>query len=250
MATTQAPTAPVVGSERARSLAAALVLALLAIALGLVFSLAMLVVLHELRADLPLAAELGALIFAVHGLAFTGTALVYLRTRGRFLGPVGWRPPRGRDLKHLVAGYVLALSGMFVAAIVASALGARLADHEVAVVAEANPEVIPLLAVLAVLAIGPAEELLFRGVVQRRLRVAFSPWAAIAISALIFAGIHTLALADDWAARATTVAVLFVPSVVFGWVYEKTRNLVVPALVHGLYNATLFGVLYLATRGG
>ena len=38
---------------------------------------------------------------------------------------------------------------------------------------------------------------------------------------------------------------LVLPTLVFGVVYELTENLVVPALTHGLYNATLFGLLYL-----
>jgi membrane protease YdiL (CAAX protease family) len=37
---------------------------------------------------------------------------------------------------------------------------------------------------------------------------------------------------------------------VFGAVYEFTENLVVPALVHGAYNATLFSLLYVAVRFG
>jgi membrane protease YdiL (CAAX protease family) len=35
---------------------------------------------------------------------------------------------------------------------------------------------------------------------------------------------------------------------VFGTVYELTENIVVPALVHGFYNATLFGTLYVGTQ--
>jgi membrane protease YdiL (CAAX protease family) len=44
--------------------------------------------------------------------------------------------------------------------------------------------------------------------------------------------------------------VLVGPALVFGTVYELTENLVVPAMVHGAYNATLFTLLYLALRFG
>jgi len=43
---------------------------------------------------------------------------------------------------------------------------------------------------------------------------------------------------------------LTIPALVFGISYEYTNNIVVPALIHGLYNATLFTGLYLAIRFG
>jgi len=36
---------------------------------------------------------------------------------------------------------------------------------------------------------------------------------------------------------------------VLGAVYEKTENLAVPIIVHGVYNAILFSVAYLVTTG-
>jgi hypothetical protein len=49
-------------------------------------------------------------------------------------------------------------------------------------------------------------------------------------------------------ARFTSISLLVFPSVVFGIVYEYTNNLVVPVLIHGAYNATLFSLLYLAVK--
>ena len=34
----------------------------------------------------------------------------------------------------------------------------------------------------------------------------------------------------------------------FGTLYELTDNIVVPALIHGAYNATLFSLLYVTLR--
>jgi membrane protease YdiL (CAAX protease family) len=43
-----------------------------------------------------------------------------------------------------------------------------------------------------------------------------------------------------------SAAIILVVAVVLGVVYEYTNNIVVPALVHGLYNATLISLAYLA----
>jgi len=43
---------------------------------------------------------------------------------------------------------------------------------------------------------------------------------------------------------------LFFPALVFGISYEYTDNIVVPSLIHGLYNATLFTGLYVVIRFG
>jgi membrane protease YdiL (CAAX protease family) len=110
--------------------------------------------------------------------------------------------------------------------------------------------VLLLLIPAAFLLIGPGEELLFRGVVQGTLRRAFDPVPAIAIAAAVFAAIHYFALAGPSVGRVATIGVLFLPSLVFGAVYEYTDNLVVPSLIHGAYDATLFAVLYAVIRYG
>ena len=46
------------------------------------------------------------------------------------------------------------------------------------------------------------------------------------------------------------IAVTFVLGCILGYVYERTANLVVPALVHGAYNAILFSMLYVQVNGG
>jgi len=37
--------------------------------------------------------------------------------------------------------------------------------------------------------------------------------------------------------------------VVLGYLYERTQNVVVPALVHGVHNAVIFGLQYLSAIG-
>ncbi|PSQ47059.1 CPBP family intramembrane metalloprotease domain-containing protein, partial [Halobacteriales archaeon SW_7_65_23] len=96
------------------------------------------------------------------------------------------------------------------------------------------------------LVVGPMEELLFRGIVQNRLRERFPAIPAIAIASAIFAAVHVVALAGSPTGMLVTVFILFFPATVFGTVYEFTGNLVAPALLHALHNSVIVGLIFLA----
>jgi CAAX amino terminal protease family. len=99
--------------------------------------------------------------------------------------------------------------------------------------------------------IGPGEELLSRNIVQKHLYDGFSRPAAVVVGTAIFAAIHLPAYATGPPpAVFATLLQLFGISLVLGVVYERTENVVVPALVHGTYNAVQFGFAYLAITSG
>jgi membrane protease YdiL (CAAX protease family) len=50
-------------------------------------------------------------------------------------------------------------------------------------------------------------------------------------------------------ATLVSVGLVTAVSLVLGYVYERTDNLVVPAAVHGFYNATLLVVAYVSLVG-
>ncbi|MFC4360452.1 CPBP family intramembrane glutamic endopeptidase [Halobium salinum] len=157
------------------------------------------------------------------------------------------RVPTLKDLAYVAGAYVLAFGGVTVVGLLVSATGVEAANNAAAETGMQNPELLLLLIPGSILLIGPGEELLFRGVVQGRFREHFGPAVAIVSASLLFAAIHFTALQGAAGARLVTIGILVVPALVFGVVYELTDNIVVPALVHGLYNATLFGLLYLST---
>lgn len=235
---------PHIDDRRGVALLTALGITAIAFVASAVVPLVVFVALHVVGIRLSLPAVVGLVIVLVHGVAFCGTAALYLRSRGIDWRAAGVVPPTAGQAMLGLAGYVAALGGAAAAGGLASALGATPARHDIAVLGEQSPQILPLLMVLSIALIGPAEELLFRGVVQRRLREAFSPWLAIALASAIFAAAHAFALTDAPSARLVTIAILFVPSVVFGVIYEATGNLVITALMHGAYNATLFALLY------
>ncbi|ELZ96987.1 hypothetical protein C440_04398 [Haloferax mucosum ATCC BAA-1512] len=185
-------------------------------------------------------------VMSRHHVASGLASLVGDRTwimRSKFRIPA--RIPSFRDTLAVVGTYVLTFVGLAVAVIATSQLGLEGASNSAATTGMEHPHILLLLIPASILLIGPGEELLFRGVVQGRLRERFSPVIAIGFTSLLFASVHYVALTGAASARLVTIGLLLVPALAFGTVYEYTDNILVPSLVHGLYNATLFGIIYL-----
>ena len=81
------------------------------------------------------------------------------------------------------------------------------------------------------------EELFFRGLMQSTIRqVSRSPWAAILITAPVFALMHMQ--------EANAIPSLLVLAIVLGYLYERSGRLVAPMVLHGLFNmANMISVL-------
>ncbi|MFC7176494.1 CPBP family intramembrane glutamic endopeptidase [Halosegnis marinus] len=178
-------------------------------------------------------------------LAYAAVALVY--ARGRLVIPA--RTPTLREV-GIAGGAVLAMlavniGGQFVVGL----FGLEAAPSSVADIAVGAPVFLLALAAVALLLNGPAEELLFRGAVQGRLRRAFGPVGAVIGASLPFAAIHFFAVVGTVGAGLVSVAIIALVAVVLGAIYEYTDNIVVPALAHGVYNAVLFVAAYLAVVG-
>lgn len=182
----------------------------------------------------------------LQGVAFGGVALLYLKYRGLGIDYVGLRIPSIRDVLFVVGGYVLAFGLAIAGSVIVATTGVEAGANQAAQLGVENPEVLLLLIPASFLLIGPGEELMFRGVVQNRLRETLGAVPSILLGALIFASIHFTALSGAASGRLVSIAILFFPSLVFGTVYELTDNLAVPALIHGAYNATLFSLLYIS----
>ncbi|MDR9412258.1 MAG: type II CAAX endopeptidase family protein [Haloferacaceae archaeon] len=229
----------------ARTLVVAVGLAVVGVGAGLLLVLGVLFIAAAAGVEMtPLRTIAVSLVFAT-GLGFGGVALMYLRLRGLSVAYVGLARPSRTDALAVGAGYVSALLLVGAAGAVLMRTDTEAAPNTAAQAGLADPSVLVLLLVASLVIIGPGEELLFRGIVQRRLREALPAVAAIPLASIIFAAIHYLSLAGAPEARVVSISVLVLPTLVFGVVYELTENLVVPALTHGLYNATLFGLLYL-----
>ena len=192
--------------------------------------------------------------FVLSELGFVAAALVFLRATGRGFDYLNLRSPTGRALGFVVGGTVALFVFRLVAILAAQALGLPLAGNSVTQLAEEG-YLATLLALvpLSILVVGPAEELLFRGVIQRYLDDAVSTLPAILVSSVLFAFVHiptTVIATPNPVAVGVTLVILFGLSVLLGYLYVWTENLVVPILVHGLYDALVFALAYWALSSG
>lgn len=191
---------------------------------------------------------LGISVVMGQGVAFGAFALAYLSYTDRGFGFVHARLPSLRDFGWAVGGVVALFVGLIALSALFASLGVESASNTVEELGKQNPDVFLLLVPLSFLFIGPGEELLYRGVVQGRLREAFGPWVAIGVASLIFAVVHVFSLQGQ--GKLVYITILLVLSPILGAAYEWTENLVVPALIHGAFNAVQFYVAYLGATGG
>jgi membrane protease YdiL (CAAX protease family) len=175
---------------------------------------------------------------------FVVAVLLFLRWRGEPLSNVGIGFPDVRSTVLVVVGLVVTLVTVAAVSVGVQALNLQPAQNATTAQASGDPSFLLLLVPVMIFVVGPAEELLFRGVVQRRIREHASAPVAILLGGLLFASVHFVALVGDLSAVATTIGILFVPSLVFGALYEYAKNVVVNALVHGLYNSVLLLIAY------
>lgn len=188
-------------------------------------------------------------------LGFMGLSLAYLRYRGldwsQIKGYLGIRRPTLRQLGLIFGAWLALIVGMGIVAGLGQLLldllgmGADPAEQESTEIFANNPEVLPLGVLMMFLVVGPCEEILFRGVIQARLRERFSALPAIGFTAVFFAAIHLTGFVGSAQAIVVGIAVLVVGGLVFGTVYEYTQNLVVVSLLHGFHNSMILVFLYI-----
>lgn len=237
---------------RGRRVAVALVLSVVLAVLGLAVGAGLVraagLLLDAAGISLPVGAGVVLSAVLLQGVAFGGVALAYLRVRGLGLEYIRVAVPDLRQYIWVGSGYVLSIVGALSIGAVVVLSGIQPAQNRIAEVGQGNPEVFLLLIPISFLLIGPGEELLFRGLVQGTLREVFGPAPAIALASVVFAAAHVTSLSGAFAGRVVTIGLLLVPAVVLGVAYERTGNLVVPALIHGAYNATLFTLAYVSLK--
>lgn len=161
---------------------------------------------------------------------------------------IDYRRPTLRDVGFVVVGLVGILVASRVVEAVVAAFGVESAQNQVVQQGTQNPELFLLMIPITILFVGPAEELLFRGVVQGLFRRAYGALPGIVAASALFGLVHYVALVGD--GKLTYVAVAVVLGLVLGVLYELSENVVVPAVVHGLFNATIFASLWLEQTGG
>ncbi|EMA40689.1 CPBP family intramembrane glutamic endopeptidase [Halococcus hamelinensis] len=151
-----------------------------------------------------------------------------------------------RDLGWVLVGFVLLVAASQAVSILLQGIGLAPGTNRIVSAVRADPTLALYLIALSFLATGPGEEILFRGGVQGILRRVFSPVPAVLLSSALFGIAHATATiaASGLAGAGGYVVSTFLLGLILGGLYEYTDNLLVPALIHGAYNAVTFAQLY------
>jgi len=193
-----------------------------------------------------------AIALTAQGVGLVVVGALYLSVRDLPLSYLRLEWPSLRDLGWVVGATVTLFVVLGGLTVLIEQLGLSATDHSTAQAGRENPQLLLPLIPLSVLVTGPAEEFLYRGVIQTRLKEAFDVRVAVFIAALLFSLVHVPAYGAGSgldASLATTLGILFVLGAVLGAAYEYAENLVVPAVAHGIYNAVVFGSLYAEASG-
>ncbi|WP_255152888.1 CPBP family intramembrane glutamic endopeptidase [Halorarius halobius] len=174
--------------------------------------------------------------------AFLVVGYAYCRLRGV---SVTIARPSGRQLLVVLGGTVAALVVATVLSVLLTVLD-LLPQSVIGDIATRNPTFLLGLAALSVVLVAPAEEWLFRGVIQGRLRQRVGPVPAIAGSSLLFGSMHLANYSGALLPVFAGAALIVVVGCVFGALYEYTGNLTVPIVTHATYNVVLMGLSYLS----
>jgi membrane protease YdiL (CAAX protease family) len=147
----------------------------------------------------------------------------------------------------LVVGATAAVVALqFGAQALFTALGVSTADDTLGSLFAGEPLMLAAFVLLTLFVVAPAEELLFRGAIQGGLRTAFGAGGAILGGAILFGLMHLPQYLLLGTPLTAAVWLSLVPITVFGAVYgalyERTGNLLVPIAVHGLYNVALLAI--------
>jgi len=181
--------------------------------------------------------------------------LLYFRVSSKGIDYIDIHIPSKRQLAIIIGGTLALLIAFFAIGAGTSFFeGVEASDHSMQqTVSNGNvdPQFILLMIPMSFLVIGPSEEFIFRNLVQKRLYEDFTKKTAILIASIIFAIIHFPTYATGTLAEIiVSLGSVFVFSVILGAAYALSGNLIIPAVMHGTYNAVIFANWYTALALG
>jgi hypothetical protein len=192
--------------------------------------------------------------YIVSALAAVTIGTIYLKYTDKGTDYIDINIPNKKSFYTMVGGVIALLLILYTISVFTSFFEVEAADHSIQqsmVTTTTDPRFILLMMPLSILVIGPSEEFVYRNLMQKRLYKDFRKWSAVILSSIVFAAIHYPTYANgDLPSVLVSLGTVFSLSLLLGFIYAWTENLVTVAFVHGTYNAALFGQLYLEmTRG-
>ncbi|RQH00888.1 CPBP family intramembrane glutamic endopeptidase [Natrarchaeobius oligotrophus] len=193
--------------------------------------------------------EARTMLLILNFLGFVLAGGIYLSATDRGWSYVDLRMPTRRGWLYVAAGVVGSVVFFVAVSALVQLLSLPTAESQVMDFVGDDQTMVLVMILIVFFFNAPAEEFLFRNVIQKRLYSAFSRMQAVVAASAVFALVHFpvyTAYADSLGATAISLSVVFGGSIIFGYLYAKTDNLVVPTVAHAAFNAFQFGLLYVA----
>lgn len=142
---------------------------------------------------------------------------------------------------------VILIVYMFLSSVTYALVDGEVREHDSPLIdaATQSPESLIIGVVFMFVFVAVSEELVFRAGIYEVLKNSYSVKTSAVLSAIIFALPHITALELD-----VTSALTFVATggagLAFTLIYEKTDNIAIPIIAHGVYNSLLLIIVYFA----
>lgn len=196
---------------------------------------------RHLANDLFLQDVLGKSVIAIVAVAWLRYRLPEARSVSRLLNV---DRPSFRDAPVVIVGVAGMLAAVLGLQALYAELGIEYARSSGLSTADRWPWLHLVQIPVAIIFVGPAEELLFRRGLQDRLRDAYSPAASVVLASVLFAVVHLIGSYTGTGALAS-IGIVFLLSLFLGALYAAVDDLLVVAAVHGLFDALVALLNYL-----
>lgn len=201
--------------------------------------------------DDPYAASRDALLtyMVLNFLGFFVAGAAYMAITGRGWDFIDIRMPNRSDLKWMIGGLVITLVFYYLVGIIATVLDLPAAESDIVLMLGDDVMMVLAMMLIVLFLNAPAEEFLFRNVIQKRLYDSFSEIGAVIVASLIFVLPHLpsyMLLAESHVATVVSLTILFGGSMVMGYAYLRTRNILVPTAIHAGMNLFMLVIYLLA----
>lgn len=152
-------------------------------------------------------------------------------------------------IKRLIVWCIISIVGLLVVnmllSMIYTLLDLELAENAIFQIADENPIYILYLIPVMLLAVGPVEEFLFRGILQGVLRNTYGVNISLFITSLIFGIIHIPAAGGLHPPALLYVITTFSLGLLLGYIYEEQKSIIIPIVAHGVYNSILLVGAYI-----
>jgi len=142
-------------------------------------------------------------------------------------------------LLWIFIGLIALFSANILITLISSVIDVEMAENVLFDFVDDNPVYILYFIPVMLLLVGPIEEFLFRGILQGVIRDFYDVNTGLIVASLGFGLIHIPAAGGLSKEAFIYVITTFLLGLILGYIYEKRKSILIPSIIHGVYNSIL-----------